>query len=95
MSLFPCVYLTITSVPPTLETADLQGMTRRTEAPSDDHCVADDRTVQYLIHNPIRHVSLIHVPHPQKATSSLQQNTTNQKEKTSGKEMTESCEEAE
>jgi hypothetical protein len=34
-----------------LETADLLGTTRRTEARSDDDCVADDQTVQYLIRN--------------------------------------------
>ena len=33
-----------------LETAELLGTTRWTEARSDD-CVADDRTVQYLIRN--------------------------------------------
>jgi hypothetical protein len=32
-----------------METADLPGTTRRTEARSDDDCVADDRTVQHLI----------------------------------------------
>ena len=36
---------------PTVETADLQGTTPRTEARSDDDCVAGDRTVQYLIRN--------------------------------------------
>jgi hypothetical protein len=34
-----------------LETAELLGTTRWTEARGDDDCVADDRTVQYLIHN--------------------------------------------
>ena len=34
-----------------METADLQGMTQWTEARSDNDCVADDQTVQYLICN--------------------------------------------
>jgi hypothetical protein len=47
-------YVAYLSSSNTMEAADLQGTTRRTEARSDNDCVADDRTVQYLIRNLIQ-----------------------------------------